>query len=120
MIDAAGQHIGDGLDAAMRMPREAREIISGALVPEVIEQKEGIEFGRVAKPERAMELDPCPLDGGLGLTHAFDGTDGHGGLLVCDIAPEYWRHSTTKTARRAILGLGLGLAGCDGTTGPLL
>jgi hypothetical protein len=36
VLHAAGKDIGDGLDAAMRVPRESREVILGVLVAEVI------------------------------------------------------------------------------------
>ena len=37
------EHVGDGLDAAMRMPREAGQIVVRVVVAEVVEQQERIE-----------------------------------------------------------------------------
>src|SRR5207253_10706649 len=45
----SGQHIRDGFNAAMRMPRKARQIIGGDIVAEIIEEKKGIEVGGVAE-----------------------------------------------------------------------
>ena len=46
VLDGAGQHVGDRLDAAMRMPRKAREIIGRDVVAEIVEQQERIELLR--------------------------------------------------------------------------
>ena len=67
MIDIAGQHVGDGLDAAMRMPREAGEIFGRPVVAEIVQQQERIEFGGVAEAERAAQMHARALDRGLGL-----------------------------------------------------
>ena len=73
MLDGAGQHISNGLDAAMRMPRETGAIIVGAVVAEIVEQQERIEFGGVAEAEGAAELDARAFDGRLGLTMLLTG-----------------------------------------------
>ncbi len=51
VLDGAGQHVGDGLDAAMRMPGKAGEVILGNVVAEIVEEQEGIEVGGVAEAE---------------------------------------------------------------------
>ena len=87
VLDGAGQDVGDGFDAAMRMPREAGEVIVRNVVAEIIEQEEGIEVGGVAEAERAAQMHAGAFEGGLGLDQAFDGSDGHIVLLVqfnCD------------------------------------
>ena len=38
VFDGAGEDVGDGLDAAMRMPGEAGEIVFGDVVAEIVEQ----------------------------------------------------------------------------------
>ncbi len=50
----AGQDVGDGLDAAMRMPGESGEIIRWILVTEIVEQEERIELLGLAEPEGAL------------------------------------------------------------------
>ncbi len=82
MFDGSGQNIGDGLDAAMRMPGKAGEIIFGAVVAEIIQQQKGIGLLGVAEAEGAAQLDAGALDGGLRLHDAFDGADGHDGSLA--------------------------------------
>ncbi len=67
VLDRAGEHIGDGLDAAMRMPGEAGEVVLGPVVAEIVEEQERIELGGLAEAEGAVELDPGPFHGGLGL-----------------------------------------------------
>ena len=74
----AGQHVGDGFDPPVRVPREPREVVGGALIAEVVEEQEGVEFGGLSEAEGAMELDPGALHGGLGFDDFLDGPDGHG------------------------------------------
>jgi hypothetical protein len=40
VLDRAGEHVGDRLDAAMRMPREPGEVVVRIVVAEVVEQQE--------------------------------------------------------------------------------
>ena len=72
------QHVGDGLDAAMRMPREAGEIVGRVVVAEIVEQQERIELGRLAEAEGALQLHAGAFERGLGLDDAFHRTNGHG------------------------------------------
>ena len=83
MLDRAGEHIGDGLDAAMRMPGKAGAIVVGPVVAEIVEQQERIEFGRVAEAEGAMQLDAGAFHGRLRLDDPLDGSDGHDALVLC-------------------------------------
>ena len=55
VLDRARQHVGDRLDAAVRMPRKPGEVVVGAVVAEVVEQQEGIEIGGVPEPEPALQ-----------------------------------------------------------------
>src|ERR1700724_3212407 len=93
VVDRAGEHIGDGLDAAVRMPREAGAVVLGTIVAEVVEQEERIELAGVAEPEGAVELDAGAFHGRLRLHDPLDGSDGHDGCLcwmgwrVCGSAP---------------------------------
>jgi hypothetical protein len=75
VIDAARQHIGDGLDAPVRMPGKSRAIVVGAVVAEVVEQQKGIELARVAEAEGAAQLHAGALDRRLGLNDSFDGSN---------------------------------------------
>jgi len=77
MLDRTGQDIGDRFDAAVGMPGKTGAIRCRIVVPEVIEQQEGIGLGGVAKAEGAPEVYPGPFDGGPGLGNASDGTNGH-------------------------------------------
>ena len=48
----AGEHVGDRLDAAVRMPREAGEVVVRVVVAEVVEQQERIELARCRRTRR--------------------------------------------------------------------
>ena len=69
--DLTGQHIGDGLDAAMRVPGEAGQIIRGILVAKIVEQQERIELAGLAEAEGALQLDAGALDGGFGFVESL-------------------------------------------------
>ncbi len=47
------QNVRDGLDAAVRMPRKARQIILRNIIAEVIQQEERVEFLGVSEAECA-------------------------------------------------------------------
>src|SRR6266850_2506945 len=53
----AGQHVGDRFDPSMRVPWKAGEIVVRVLVAKIVEEQKRIELGRIAKPERALQLD---------------------------------------------------------------
>src|ERR1700719_2876135 len=67
VIHRAGQDIGDGFDAPMRVPRKPRTVVVGAIVAEIVQQQERIEIAGIAEPEGAVELHPGSLYGGGGL-----------------------------------------------------
>jgi len=78
MGDRPLEHVGDGLDAAMRMPGKAREIVLGALVAEIVEQQKRIELGGIAESEGTPELDPRSLHRGPGFGDSLNRTYRHG------------------------------------------
>src|SRR6266403_5515234 len=57
VLDRARQHIRNGLDAPVRMPRESREVILRIVVAESVQQKKRIELLRLAETEGALQLD---------------------------------------------------------------
>ena len=77
MVDRAGEHVGNRLDAAVRVPREPREVVIGVLVAKIVEQQKRIELGRVAEAERALQPDAGAFERRLGVKHLFDRSNGH-------------------------------------------
>src|SRR5262245_56739236 len=71
--DRPGEHVRDRLDAAMRMPRKAGDVILGTLITKIIEEQERIEVGRVTKAEGALQLHARALQRRLGLNDFFHG-----------------------------------------------
>ncbi len=71
VLDGAGQHVGDRLDAAMRMPRESGQIILGTVVAEVVEQQERIELFGLAESERALQFHAGAFERRLRLNNLF-------------------------------------------------
>ena len=63
VLDASRQHVSNGLDAAMGMPRKTRPIVVGPVVAEIVEQEERIEFAGFAEAEGAIELYAGAFDG---------------------------------------------------------
>ena len=80
VIHGSGQHVGDGLDAAMRMPRKARQIIVGNIVAKIIEKQKRIEVGCIAETERAPQMHPRALKRRLGLDEPLHWSNGQFGL----------------------------------------
>src|SRR5258708_26617285 len=78
MLDRAREHVGDGLDAAMRMPRKARAVIFRPVVAEIVEQQKRIEFVGIAEAKRALKFDAGAFDRRLWLDDLLDGANGHG------------------------------------------
>ena len=74
----AGQHVGDGLDAAMRMPRKAGQVIRRILVAKIVQQQERIELRGLAEAEGALQLHAGAFDGGFGFKNLFHCTKRHG------------------------------------------
>ena len=56
VLDRAGQHVGDGLDPAVRMPGKSRQVIFRIVVAEIIQQQERIEILGLAETEGALQL----------------------------------------------------------------
>src|ERR1700752_3853633 len=63
VFDRPRQDVGDGLDAPVRMPRKAGEIVAWALVAEIVQQQERVELAGGAESERAVELHPGAFHG---------------------------------------------------------
>jgi hypothetical protein len=79
VLDGSSEHIGDGLDATMRVPWKALEIILGNVIAKVVEEKKGIEFSRVAEAEGTAKMYTGAFESRLGLDEAFNGSNGHRG-----------------------------------------
>src|SRR3954464_13627318 len=77
VLHAAAHHVGDGLDAAVRMPGESGEIIFGVLVAKIVEQEKRVKILGAPKPERAAQSDAGAFECELGLRDRFNGTNGH-------------------------------------------
>jgi hypothetical protein len=82
MFDGAGQHIGDGLDAAVRMPGKPLEVLLRLVVAEIVKQQERIGERRIVESRmRASRCTPAPSRCGTAVDFLSDGSDGHGCLL---------------------------------------
>ena len=75
VLDRTGQHIGDRLDPAMRMPGKSRQIIFRILVAEIIQQQERIEILGLAEAEGALQLYARAFDRRLRLNDLFYWTE---------------------------------------------
>ena len=75
--DSPGQHVGDGLDAAVRVPWESGPVVLGVVVAEIVEQQEGIEVIRLAEAESAVQPHTGPFDRRRTVDDALDRAYGH-------------------------------------------
>src|SRR5215510_12295653 len=72
MLHRSRQDIRDRLDSAVRVPREARQVILRNVIAEVIEEEEWVEVGRIAEPERAAQPHSRALKRRLGFTESLN------------------------------------------------
>jgi hypothetical protein len=77
VLDRSGEHVGDSLDATVGMPWKSRTVVIGMVVAKVIEKQERIEGGGITEAESAPQLDPRPLNCGLGLNDGLYRSYGH-------------------------------------------
>ena len=80
---AAVEHVGHGLEAAVRVFRKAGEVVARPVRAELVEHQEGIQPVELPGADHARELDPGAVAGGLAaqaMLHGADraGTGGHG------------------------------------------
>ena len=71
MLHRSREHVGDGLNSAMRVPRKSLQVIGWIVVAEIIQQQERIELLGLAEAEGAFELYARALNRRLGLNHFF-------------------------------------------------
>jgi len=81
VIDGPREHVGDRLDAAVRMPGKAGQIIVRVFAAEVVEQQEGVEIVGFAETERPAQVNAGAFDVGLRLDELFDRPNRHWGIL---------------------------------------
>jgi hypothetical protein len=73
MAHAPVEHVGHRLEAAMRMIREARDVVLGLVGAELIQHEERIKVGKLRLPDDARELDAGAVRGRHALDDAPDG-----------------------------------------------
>jgi hypothetical protein len=77
MLYRSGEHIGDSLDAPVRMPRKPSQIVLGNIIPKIIEQQERVELIRGSETERSSEVHASPFQGWLGFYDTLNLSDRH-------------------------------------------
>ena len=77
MLHASGEHIGDGLDAAVRMPGKTGEVIARPVAAEIVKQQEWIDLACFSEADGAPQLHAGALHRRLGLHDAFDWPNRH-------------------------------------------
>ena len=54
VLDRAGEHVGDGFNPSMWMPRKSGQIIFRVIIAKIIQQQKRIEFLGLAEAESAL------------------------------------------------------------------
>ena len=67
MLNCARQHICDGLNAPVRMPRKAFFKIFGQFIAKIIKQQERIHLGGILKTKGTVQFDTGSFKRGRGL-----------------------------------------------------
>src|SRR6267143_2029767 len=78
VLDGSGEDVSNGLDAPMRVPWEARQIIFGNIVAKIVEKEERVKIRGVAEAERAAQVYACAFHRWLGFDEPFHGSNRHG------------------------------------------
>jgi hypothetical protein len=78
VFDGSGQHVRDGLDAAVRVPWKAGEIVGWYVVTEIVKQQEGIVLRGVAETKCAAQMHARAFPSRLRLDEPFYWADRHG------------------------------------------
>ncbi len=80
VLHVAFEHVGDGLDAPVRMPGEPLEIVLRPVIAKIVQEQKGVELRHFAEAEDPLEMHPGPFEGGFGLQDLADISGGcHGG-----------------------------------------
>ena len=82
VLHLAVEHIGDRLDAPMRVPREALGIEPRIVVAEVVHHQERIGQRRVAEAEDTVQVHASAFERGLRLAGGRDRSKSHGSLQI--------------------------------------
>ena len=61
-------HVGDGLDATVGMPWEARDVIVGVVAAELVQQHEGVDVAQLVRADDPIQPNACSIGHG----HPFD------------------------------------------------
>src|SRR6266436_10105461 len=78
MLDGPGKDVRDGLNATVRMPRKARQIILRNIVTKIVEQEERVKVRGVAEAERAAQVYARTFHRRLGFDEPLHRSDRHG------------------------------------------
>src|SRR5690242_40234 len=70
----ASQHVCNGLDPTVWMPRESGPVVIRIVIPEIVQQQERVELFRFAETERAFELYARALNSRFRLDDVSNGT----------------------------------------------
>ena len=65
VLDGAGQNVGDGLDATVRVPGKAGQIILWNVIAEIVQQQERSNSEVLPKPNARRKCTPAPSRVGL-------------------------------------------------------
>ncbi len=74
MFHIARQHIRNGFDSPVRMPRKALEILRRNVGAKIVQQQERVEIGSIAEAKRTAQMDTGAFTRRLRFNQAFHGT----------------------------------------------
>ena len=81
VLHSSGEDLGDGLDSAVRVPGETRQIVSPNIFPravaKVVEEKKRVKVGRLPETERAAQVHARAFERRFGFDESFDRPNGH-------------------------------------------
>src|SRR6059036_1770116 len=81
MVHRSCEDVGDGLDAAMRVPGKACQIIFWNVIAEVIEEKKRIEVGSITEAKCTAQVHACAFQSRLRGDNLLNRSEGHWSFL---------------------------------------
>src|SRR6266478_1500714 len=81
VVHGSSKDVGDGLDAAMRVPGKACQIIFWNVIAEVIEEKKRIEVGSITEAKCTAQVHACAFQRRLRGDNPLNRSEGHWSFL---------------------------------------
>src|SRR4051812_6392515 len=77
VINGSGEDVSDCFNPPMGVPWKPSQIIFRYIVPEIVQEEEGVEIGSISETEGAAQMYSRTLECRLRFAELLDGPEGH-------------------------------------------